>query len=176
MKENNNWLEDAKDLDVYVGTKNQQINDLTDDLLRDFSRQTKVRNKARSREALKQILLNLWIAQQEDKPLMYSRSPNSYSRSRRYGKLHYRYHRVIPIIDTLERWGLVHHVKGFYDHEKKLGRLSRVYAGNDLVGLFNDVPDDFNIVDRLPPKEPIQLKNGDKEEIDYIRNQKRLQQ
>ena len=106
VEKNNNWLEDAKDLDVYVGTKNQQFNDLTDCLFHDFSGGVKVRKKSRSREALKQILLNLWIAHQEDKPLMYSRSPNSYSRSRRYGKLHFRYHRVIPIIDTLERWGL----------------------------------------------------------------------
>jgi len=42
-----------------------------------------------------------------------------------------------------------------------------VYASNDLIGLFNDVPDDFNIVDRLPPRESIQLKDGDKKEIDY---------
>lgn len=76
MKKSNNWLEDAKDLDVYVGTTNQQINDLTDDLFSDLSKQHKIKKKGRAREALKLVLLNLWKAQQEEKPLKYSRSPN----------------------------------------------------------------------------------------------------
>jgi hypothetical protein len=166
-EKNNNWLEDANELDVYVGTRNQQINELTDRLLHDFTGRVKVRKKSRTREALKQILLNLWIAHKEDKPLKYSRSPNSYSRSHRYGKLHFRYHRVIPIIDTLEKWGLVHQENGFYDHEKKLGRQTRCYASNDLIGLFHNVPDDFNMIDRIPPRESIQLKDDEKQEVDY---------
>ena len=167
LEKNNNWLEDAKDLDVYVGTKNQQFNDLTDCLFHDFSGGVKVRKKSRSREALKQILLNLWIAHQEDKPLMYSRSPNSYSRSKRYGKLYFKYNRIISIIGSLEKWGLIHHVNGFYDPVKELGRQSRLYASNDLTGLFHNVPDDFNMIDRLPPKESIQLKNKKKQETGY---------
>jgi len=174
MKKNTNWLEDAKDLDVYVGTTNQKFNDLTDELFRDLSKQHKIKKKGRTREALKLILLNLWKAQQEDKPLKYSRSPNSYSHSRRYGKLHIKYDKIIPIVDTLEKWGLVHQEKGFYDHEKKLGRLTRFYASNDLIGLFHSVRADFNMIDRLPPKEPIQLRNGDKEEIDYTETKKTI--
>ena len=61
MNEDKNWLEDALELDVYVGTRNQQINELTDRLFHDFNGRVKVRKKSRSREALKQILLNYQI-------------------------------------------------------------------------------------------------------------------
>jgi len=167
MFNSKNWLENANDLDVYVGTRNQQLNELTDYLLYDLINLYRLRNKYRWREALKTILVNLWIASKEGKPLMYSRSPNSYSRSRRYGKLHFRYNRIIPIVDALEKWGFVHQVNGFYDPEKKLGRQTRLYASNDLIGMFHNVPDDFNMIDRLPPMESIQLKDDDKKEADY---------
>jgi len=164
---NDNWLEDAKELDVYVGTKNKEIYDLTHELFNDLNKRIKVRNKTRTRSALKLILLNLWIALHENKPLKYSRSPNSYSIPRRYGKLHFRYNRIIPIIDNLHQWGLVHQENGFYDHEKKLGRQTRFYASNDLIGMFHHVPNDFNMIDRQPPREPLQLKDEEKQEVDY---------
>jgi hypothetical protein len=56
---------------------------------------------------------------------------------------------------------------GFYDHAKKLGRQTRLYASNDLIGLFHYVPDNFNMIDRLPPRETIQLKDAKKQETDY---------
>ena len=48
----------------------------------------------------KACIPTLWVAYHDDKPVQYSRSPNSYGHSRRYGKLHFKYNRVIPIIDT----------------------------------------------------------------------------
>ena len=167
-----NWLEDALQLDVHAGSTYPQVKDLTDDLFKEISKRTNINNKARSKETLKTILLNLWVAYHDDKPVNYSRSPNSYGHSRRYGKLHFKYNRVISIIDALEDMGLLQQVKGFYDKDKNLGRKTRMYALYDLIKIFNnDIPGSFEVVERLPRREIIEMRNEHKNLVDYKDNE-----
>ncbi len=164
----NNWLEDALDLDVYVGSTLPLVNEFTDYLFNDISKRAKINNKPRSKETLKLILLNLWVAHQLGIPIKYSRNPNNYAKSMRYGMLHFKYNRVITISDTLEEMGLIHQVKGFYDRGKDLKRQTRMYAADDLSKMFIDAMlDSFDVIEKLPPQEIIQLKDNDKKLIDY---------
>jgi len=166
-----NWFENALQLDVHAGSTYPQVKDLTDDLFKDILKRISINNKIRSKQTLKTILLNLWVAYHDDKPVNYSRSPNSYGHSRRYGKLHFKYNRVIPIIDTLEEMGLLQQVKGFYDKDKSLGRKTRMYASYDLIKIFNkDIPGSFKVVERLPRREIIEMRNEDKHLVDYKDN------
>ncbi len=167
-----NWLEDALNLDVYAGSTYPQVKDLTDDLFKEISKRININNKPRSKETLKMILLNLWVGYHFDKPINYSRSPNSYAHNRRYGKLHFKYNRVIPIIDTLVDMGLLKQVKGFFDRDKDLGRRTRMCASDDLIKMFNkDIPGSFEVIERLPRREIIELKDEAKNLIDYKENE-----
>ena len=163
-----NWFEDALEIDVYAGSKFPKVKELTDDLFKEILKRKTIYNKARSKETLKMILLNLWVSYHCDKPINYSRSPNNYSHPKRYGKLRFKYDRVIPIIDTLDKMGFLEQVKGFYDRDKDLGRQTRMYATHDLIKMFNDaIPTSFDVVERLPRREIIQLKDEDKRLLDY---------
>ena len=167
-----NWFENALQLDVHAGSTYPQVKGLTDDLFKAISQRININNKARSKETLKTILLNLWVAYHDDKPVQYSRSPNSYCHSRRYGKLHFKYNRVVTIIDTLEHMGLLKQVKGFYDKDKDIGRKTRMYASDDLIKMFNnDIPGSFEVVERLPRREIIEMRNEHKNLVDYKDNE-----
>jgi len=167
-----NWFENSLQLDVHAGSTYPQVKDLTDDLFKEISKRISINNKIRSKETLKTILLNLWVAYHDDKPVNYSRSPNSYAHNRRYGKLHFKYNRVISIIDALEDMGFLKQVKGFYDKDKNLGRKTRMYASHDLIKTFNkDIPGSFEVVERLPRREIIELKDEAKSLIDYKDNE-----
>lgn len=167
-----NWFEDALSLDVYAGSNCPQVKELTDDLFKDVSKRMRIHKKARSKETLKMILLNLWVSYHCDRPVKYSRNPNNYSHSRRYGKLHFKYNRVIPIIDTLEDMGLLSQAKGFYDREKNIKRQTRIYATDELIKIFNNaIIGDFDVIERIPRREIIELKDENKRLIDYKDNE-----
>ena len=167
-----NWFEDALSLNVYAGSTCPEVKELTDDLFKDISKRTKIHNKARTKETLKMILLNLWVSYHCDKPLKYSRNPNNYSHSKRYGKLHFKYNRIILIIDMLEEMGLLKQVKGFYDREKDIKRQTRIYATDDLIKIFNNaILGNFDVIERLPRREIIELKDENKRLIDYKDNE-----
>ena len=163
-----NWFEEAIEFDIYVGSQNSQVKEVTDYLFRDISKRIVIRNKARSKETLKLILLNLWVAYHSGVPVYYSRNPNNYLPSRRYGMLHVKYNRFIPIIDTLEVMGLIRQKKGWFDREKNMRRQTRMYATDELIKIFADITHDrYEVIEKLPPRETIQLKDDAKKLIDY---------
>ncbi len=163
-----NWLEDAIEFDIYLGSKLPQVKDVTDHLVKEISRKIAMRNKPRSKETLKLALLNLWVAYHSGVAVYYSRNPNDYLSSRRYGMLHVKYHRLIPIVDTLEDMGLIKQKKGWFDREKNMGRQTRMYATDNLVNIFKDIAaDGHEVIEKLPPRESIQLKDERKRLTDY---------
>ena len=76
----------------------------------------------RSKEALKTVLLNLELARRLNVPVRYARNKNWYSHDARYGKLHFKYDRLIPIIDGLEALGYVQQKTGIFNQDKGFGR------------------------------------------------------
>ena len=74
----------------------------------------KVSSKSRLKEALKTILINLFIAKQLGKPVRYSRDRSWYTRDSKYGMLFFKYDRIIPIIDAMEDLGFIEQKEGFF--------------------------------------------------------------
>ena len=74
-----NWLEDAMEIDVRLGSKMPQSKAVADILFSEvLAKLTNIRNKHRYKEALKLILLNLYVAWCSGKTFRYSRNKNNY--------------------------------------------------------------------------------------------------
>ncbi len=147
----------------------KKVKEATEHLFEEVSKKLSIRNKARSKETLKNVLTNLWVGVKSAMPTKYSRNRNDYRSPKRYGKLFFKYRRLIPIIDSLEELGYVHQRKGFYDRTKNIGRQTRVYATPKLIQLFFDFSfaTDKELLHKTEHEEPIQLKNEEKLLIDY---------
>lgn len=166
------WLEDAKDIDIYLCSKIRPFRNLTDYLFEQVESATVINNNYRSKDTLKNLALNLWVNHLADYPTMYSRSPNNYSRAKRYGKLFFKYDRVINMMDTLEMLGYIEQRLGYFNHEDGIKRRTRAIPSPRLIDLFNEYLNvGFDLTYRLPPKELIILKDEAKSEIDYTDNQ-----
>ena len=172
-----NWLENSIELNVYASSS-LRIGALVNRVFDEVSEKIKVSNKSRTKEAIKTILINLWIGKQMDEPIRYSRNKNNYVSDRRYGKLFFKYSRLIPVIDALKDLGYIHQKRGVYNKEKKLGWQSRMWGTYKLwhnfttFGLYT--PTFFN---KPHPEELIVLKDKkeDKTKIGY-RETKQTQQ
>lgn len=178
-----NWLEDATPLDIHIGSMNDEVKAATDFLFKEVSNifESK-RAKARTKEMLKLILLNLWIADRQNMPVKYSRNRNHYTSHKRYGKLFFKYDRTIGIIDALEELGYIQQRIGYLDREHKVGRQTRMYAVQKLKDLFQGYnitepgfiektePDELVVLKNekiLPPKEGKRKPTKEKNKIDY---------
>jgi len=170
----NRELEDALKLDVYVGTEFSQFNDLRNELFEEITFTKGFYKPHRVKETLKTILSNLYIAHCSSMPIRYSRSPNHYSSSRRYGKLHFKYSKVVGIMDALESLGYLHQYKGYFNRKDKVGRQTRVHATEKLIRLFEHIPEDLVEFYPIPPSEIIQLRDEEKKEIHYEETQETL--
>ena len=172
-----NWLENSIELNVYASSS-LRIGALVNRVFDEVSKKIKVSNKSRTKEAIKTILINLWIGKQMDAPIRYSRNKNNYVSDRRYGKLFFKYSRLIPVIDALKDLGYIHQKRGVYNKEKKIGWQSRMWGTYKLwnnfttYGLYS--PTFFN---KPHPEELIILKDKkeDKTKIGY-RETKQTQQ
>jgi hypothetical protein len=89
------WLKDALSLNVYW-SDSPEFRGIVDKILDEVSGVPKISSLKRSRDALKTILLNLWVSYLMGAPVRYSRRKNSYVRDSRYGQLFMKFDRLIP--------------------------------------------------------------------------------
>ena len=76
-----NWLEDATELEPRLMSVMPQSKDIVDILYAEVApKLISIRNKQRYKDALKSILLNLYVAWCFGKSVRYSRNKNNYSR------------------------------------------------------------------------------------------------
>ncbi|MCD4820760.1 MAG: hypothetical protein K8R11_01495 [Methanococcoides sp.] len=164
------WLEDAVPMDKALSSS-KKLRQLVDTLFEEIKPLIKVSSKARQKEALKTIIMNLIKAHQLYKPVRYSRDKNKYTRDRRYGKLFFKYDRLIPIIDTMEGLGYIKQSSFYFDHEKKgEGLQTRMWGTDKLWSLCQNYKlfQPFPLVPELPEDEDIIiLRNEDKKDIGY---------
>ncbi len=164
-----NWLEDAIEIDTYLGSIIPQSKAVSDILFSEvIAKLTNIRDKYRYKEALKLILLNLYVAYCFRKTIRYSRNKNNYRRHERYGLLHFKRDRILPIIDVLEELDYIQQSIGHYDSKRAFGRQTRMWAMPKLIMLFqaNDF-DHPGIIQREQPEEIIQLRDESKMCIGY---------
>jgi hypothetical protein len=164
------WLKDAVPMDKALSSS-KKLRQLVDTLFEEIKTLIKVSSKSRQKEALKTTLMNLIRAHQLNKPVRYSRDKNHYTRDRRYGKLFFKYDRLIPIIDALESLGYIEQSSFYFDHEKKgEGLQTRMWSTDKLWPLSQDyrVFQSFPLVLELPEDEEIIiLRKEDGQEIGY---------
>ena len=97
-----NWLEDALYLDVYL-SKSARLRNLVDKIYNKVATVISIQSRKRTRDALKTVLINLWYGWfYGDGRIRYSRDRSAYTRDSRYGKIFFKYDRIIPVIDALE--------------------------------------------------------------------------
>jgi hypothetical protein len=131
-----NWLESATPMDVLTGYSSE-LRDLVNALFDELLGITLIKNNMRFKEALKTVLLNLELARRLSVPVRYSRNKNWYSHDTRYGKLHLKYGRLIPIIDGLEVLGYVQQKTGIFNQDKGFGRQTRMWGTDQLWRLLD---------------------------------------
>jgi len=157
-----NWFEDALSLDVY-NSQSYRLRCLVNAIFREVESTIKMPNKDRSKACLKQVLINLWLANLLDKPVRYSRDRGAYVSHRRYGRIYFKYDRLIPVIDALEVLGYVFQKKGFFVNGQGYGRQARMWATPKLLAYFVHhaliAPGFF---EKAQPVELIVLKDSDK--------------
>ena len=169
MPTQKDWLKDAAPMDAALSSS-RRLRCLVDALFEEIAPLIKVSSKSRQKEALKTTLMNLIRAHQLDKPVRYSRDKNRYTKDRRYGKLHFKYDRLIPIINALEGLGYIEQSSFYFDHEKKEGLQTRMWGTAKLWTLCHEyrLLQSFPIIPELPEQEEIIiLRNEDKQDIGY---------
>ena len=134
---NHDWLNDAMPLDVFQSSS-LRLRHLVNRLFDTITPLITVSSKSRQKEALKIVLINLYQANQLNKPVRYSRDKNSYTRDRRYGQLFFKYDRIIPIINGLERLGYIEQSAFYFDHENEEGKQTRMWGTESLWVLFHE--------------------------------------
>jgi hypothetical protein len=157
------WLENALLLNPYL-SNSEAVRDLVNATLEDVSRVIASSSRRRSYDALKAILLALWLAHLMGAPVRYSRRKNDYVRDVRYGQVYFKYDRIIPLVDTLESLGFIKQRLGWSDDRSGIGRQTRMWGTRKLWNRFRR----FGIEDHaavLPPEreEVIILRDGDRE-------------
>ncbi len=161
------WLKEALFLNVYW-SDSPEFREIVDRTFSEVSGLIKISSKKRSRDALKTVLLNLWVSYLMGAPVRYSRRKNSYVCDSRYGKLFFKYNRLIPVIDALERLGYINKKRGWLDRKTGVRRQTRMWGTRKLWHLFRRL----SLTDKkfvLPPQleELIILRDIKKKDIGY---------
>ena len=165
------WLEQAYEFEPLLVSTFPSIDDFSDYVLEEISDIQEIGKRPRARYALKQILLNLYVGHQAGVPIYYSRNRNNYTHPRRYDLLFFKYDRMTRLIDALEKMDFIEQYIGLRNQKNGHGRMTRMYPKNDLGNVFDKISEgNENIVKKSPKHELIELKNSEKERIDYIDN------
>jgi len=161
------WLKEALYLNVYW-SNSPEFRGVVDKVFSEVSGLIKISSKTRSKDALKTVLLNLWVSYLMGVPVRYSRRKNSYVRNARYGQLFMKRDRLIPLIDALYRLGYINQQKGWQDRKTGVRRQTRMWGTRKLWNLFlrSGLMDEHFV---LPPEpeELIILRDNNKREIGY---------
>lgn len=147
-------------IDVHLTTTDKEIHNLIDEILDEIIIIKEITNRSRSRECLKKVILNLIHTEKTGGSVGISRTKNDYSQHRMYGKIWFKYDRLIPIIDGLIELGYVEFVNGFWDKEKKRGRSSKIWASKKLRDRL--IRCQYKDIQRTAPEQIIHLKDADK--------------
>lgn len=165
-----NWLQNALVMDAYNSTSNS-IRNLVNSLFDEIVDKTglKIKSLKRVKQALKAVLINLWLSNLLGMPVRYSRDKSAYSHNRKYGKLYFKYHTLLPVIDALFSLGYIEEKKGRSSYEdKKKGYQTRIWPTPALIGLFIDyqllLP---NFFQKPEPEELIIKKDKSKKLVGY---------
>ena len=170
MEVKSNWLEQAISFNVYHTSDMPHAREATNILFMEVKTKLGViKEQNKYRDAVRAILLNVYVGWSMGLPVKYSRNSNDYNHHKRYRMLFYRYYRFLHTIDALQELGYLNQALGFYDRLKNVGRQTRMWAMPKLTELFQAYQFDHSgTVQTIQPPEIIQLKDDKKKLIGYV--------
>ena len=138
------WLQNALVMDAYNSTSNS-LKNLVNALFDEVVDKTglKVKSLKRVRQAFKTVIINLWLSNLLGMPVRYSRDKSAYSHNRRYGKLYFKYHTLLPVIDALLPLGYIEEKKGRSSYEEKKGISNKNVADICAYWIIHRLPITF---------------------------------
>jgi hypothetical protein len=170
-RDGKDWLADAVKMRP-MESSSRRLGALVDAVFEEVAPLVKVSSRTRQVEALKTILLNLIDAHHLDKPVRYSRDKNRYTRDRRYGLLHYKYDRLIPIIDAMGRLGYIEQSSYYKDpDDDRYGLQTRMWGTDRLWAQIREYRLTYPFGPAPRPaeeKEVIFFRNEEKQDCPYL--------
>jgi hypothetical protein len=129
-------LDHSRPLDVHTWSDHPEANAFVDQI---YEEHFAGGNPNIRKRHLKVVLLDLYVAWTEDPTLKiaYSRNVNDYDAGTRYNALHIS-RTTIPIVDRLVEAGFLEQALGFFDRERGVGRLSRIWPTEVLIEKFKE--------------------------------------
>lgn len=165
-----NWLNQALNFKIYLASLAPQVSELRNLLYYEVAPVANIQQSpAHTKDALRLILLNLFVGWRLGHPIRYSRNSKDYRHDARYGKLFLKIKRVIPLIDALQALGYIHHAKGYFFAADK--KQSRMWATDKLAELFEAFSmNTGGLVHQEQPEDVIKLKDSAKIKVRYQDN------
>ena len=159
-------LDYSRPLDVHRWSNYPEVNSFIDKIY--CSLPSLPGNKMTRKKHLKVLLLDLYVAWTTDPDLKIaiSRDNNAYKAKSRYNELHIS--KVMPaVVNLLVEAGLVYHHDGFFDHETRVGRVSRVWATEKLAEEFKAAVHLRFGISQHEDRETVILRDEEKQEVEY---------
>ncbi len=113
----------------------------------------KTKNK---KDALNNILCNLIVTNNKGKLLAFSRRPATYSNYTGYGLDYYTYRYIVGMADALIEINYAEQWNGYYDKDKKKGKITRMWGTQILLDEINKYEQPV-IVQNLDNDEPCKI-------------------
>ncbi len=163
----------SRPLDVHKMSEAPEAKVIVDKLLPEvIPSEVEGKVRKRYREALKMIVLNLYLAWKDDPKLWvaYQRNKSAYTVGKRYQKFFLKYTQTIGTVDGLIRYGYIENKMGFHNPQTGFGRVSRMRATAKLWALFIQTPIPKKRMKSQAPE--IVLKDHEKKVIDFAETPK----
>ena len=158
-------------LNVHLTTDDHAIHALVDEILNEISTIKEIKNKPKSREALKKVILNLIHTDRVGDRLRIPRDKNRFCQGRLYNMLWFKHEHLIKVaVDGLMELGYVDYLNGCWDKNKRKGFQSKIWPSDKFRGkLFdNTFACSKTCIQRDEPQQVIQLKDDKKKLTKYI--------
>lgn len=135
-------LNNSRPNDVFKWSNHKEVKKAVKDIA-DTVIKSDVRQRQRDMKGLRATIavlsLDLYVAWSTDPELVVSihKTPKRYAKGiSRYSKIRLKYANTMLAIKLLKQFGLLEEHPGFFNHETKSGRLTRLIATNKLIGLI----------------------------------------
>lgn len=169
----------SRPFDVHSNADYPAVRDLTNQVLKELLSHEIIqgtRGRKRPEKALKKlkyvlraVLVDLFVAWDTHPKLClgYSSNKNNYNEGTRYAKLHLTYKAMMDVVNNLEEMGYIETSKAYLNHFVGVGKSKRMRATDKLVKLFEAYNINPYILAQECSKEFIQLKDSDKNLIEF---------
>jgi len=159
-------------LDVHLTTTDKDIQNLIDEILDEIACIKEFTNRTKARKALEKVIVNLIHAVKTGGDIRISRDSNKYGHNKMYGKPWFKHKWLVEITEEgLTELGYVEFENGYYDRKKKRGLRSKITVTNKLLCKLKEknilFPNNPKKIDREAPEQVIQLKDADKNFVDF---------